>query len=102
MTGRHVVSPIDARCRAALIALVFVVAACAFVPATTNTITTLVVWVDTPAIGASIRSRIGQFKKDNPTLDVKVFDQAQKIQTGDVSVSIEALTNTDLSPDVVA
>src|SRR5258708_16189839 len=102
MTGRPVASRIDARARAALVALLFVVAACAFVPATSSSVTTLVVWVDTPAIGASIRSRIGQFKKDHPTLDVKVFDQAQKIQTGDVSISIEALTNTDLSPDVVA
>jgi ABC-type glycerol-3-phosphate transport system substrate-binding protein len=92
----------DARARAALIALLFVVAACAFVPATTASVTTLVVWVDTPAIGASIRSRVGQFKKEHPTLDVKVFDQAQKIQNGDVSISIEALTNTTLSPDVVA
>jgi multiple sugar transport system substrate-binding protein len=102
MMGRGRCRRFDARARAALVALVLVVAACAFVPATTAPATTLVVWVDTPTIAASIRSRIGEFKREHPTLDVKVFDQAQKIQNGDISVSIEALTNTDLAPDVVA
>jgi multiple sugar transport system substrate-binding protein len=102
MTASRLTRRFDARARAALIALLFVVAACAFVPATTTSATTLVVWVDTPSIGASIRSRLGQFEKDNPTISVKVFDQTQKINNGDVSVAIEALENTSLAPDVVA
>src|SRR5207245_10301780 len=52
--------------------------------------------------GASIRQRIDRFTREHPNLNVKVFDQAGKIQNGDVSIAIEALANTDLAPDVMA
>ncbi len=90
------------RLRAALIALAVVVVACAFSPSQSLPTRKLVVWVDTPAIGASIRQRIGPFVQAHPNLDVTVFDQFGKIQNGDVSIAIEALTSSELSPDVVA
>ncbi len=93
---------LDTRARAALIALVLVVVSCGFVPTQSAPSKTIVVWVDTPAIGASIRQRVDRFTQDHPNLAVKVFDQAGKIQNGDVSIAIEALANTDLAPDVVA
>jgi multiple sugar transport system substrate-binding protein len=88
---------------AALASALFVfVVACAAVGVPSAPTTTLVVWVDTPAIGASIKQRLGAFTRDHPNVQVKVFDQFQKIQNGDVSIAIEALTNSALSPDVVA
>jgi len=92
------------RLRAALIslALVAVVVACGVAPAATAPPVQLVIWVDTPSIGASIQQRIIPFMHDNPNITVKVFDQFGKIRNGDVSTAIEALANSDLSPDVVA
>src|SRR5207244_4481115 len=49
-----------------------------------------------------ISERVGDFTRDHPNIQVKVFDQFQKIQNGDVSIAIEALNNTELAPDVVA
>src|SRR5438093_9765618 len=95
---------LDSRVLAALTSLgfVFLVVACAAVALPTTATTTLVVWVDTPAIGATISERVGDFTRDHPNIQVKVFDQFQKIQNGDVSIAIEALNNTELAPDVVA
>ncbi len=96
---------VNARVRAALVSaiLVAVVAACAVAPSiATAPPITLVVWVDNPAIGASIQQRIVPFMRDNPNIAVKVFDQFGRIRNGDVSTAIEALANSELSPDVVA
>lgn len=92
----------DPRARAAVVALVLVIVSCAYAPVQSGPTKTLVVWVDTPAIGASIRQRIDRFTREHPNLAVKVFDQAGKIQNGDVSIAIEALANTNLAPDVMA
>ncbi len=95
---------ITPRVRAALVSLllVAVVAACAVAPVATAPPITLVVWVDNPAIGASIQQRIVPFMRDYPNITVKVFDQFGRIRNGDVSTAIEALANSTLSPDVVA
>src|SRR5438045_3543260 len=95
---------LDPRILAALASVFFavLVVACAAVALPTTATTTLVVWVDTPAIGATISERVGDFTRDHPNIQVKVFDQFQKIQNGDVSIAIEALNNTELAPDVVA
>ena len=92
----------DPRILAALISVLFVVAACAVSATVGPPPITLVVWVDTPTIGASIQQRIGAFEQDHPNIQVKLFNQFGKIQNGDVSVPIEALANSELSPDVVA
>ena len=86
---------------AALLATVFALAACAMTP-TALPSSTLVVWVDTPAIGASLQQRIQPFLKDHPNLQIKVFSQAGRIKNGDISTAIEALSTSELSPDVVA
>lgn len=84
-------------------AVFLLVVACATVSSSYGTTTTtLVLWVDTPSISASISDRIDAFTRDHPNIQVKVFNQAGKINNGDVSNSIEALANGDLSPDVVA
>jgi len=93
---------IDVRLRAALIAILFVVAACAVAPTAINAPVNLVVWVDNPAIGASIRQRIIPFERDHPNIQIKVFDQLGKIRNGDVSTAIEALNDSELAPDVIA
>ena len=64
--------------------------------ATTN----LVVWVDTPAIGASIRQRIVPFLRDHPDIQITVFDQVGKIQNGDISIDDPNLTR-DMFDEVV-
>lgn len=84
------------------LAVFLFVVACASASQSSSTMTTLVVWVDTPSISASISDRIAAYTHDHPNTQVKVFDQAGKINNGDVSISIEALTGGDLSPDVVA
>ena len=96
-------SLLSSRFRAAAFSflLVAIVVACEVAPAGPSP-TSLVIWVDTPAIGASLQQRIIPFMRDNPNITVKVFDQFGKIRNGDISTAIEALTNTDLSPDVVA
>src|SRR5260370_487736 len=98
----HFIQRVDGRLRAALIALLFVTVACAITPTSFTTPTTLVVWVANPAIGASIKQRIGPFLRDHPNLQITVFDQVGKIQNGDVSIAIEALQNSTLAPDVMA
>jgi ABC-type glycerol-3-phosphate transport system substrate-binding protein len=84
------------------LAVVVVLVACATVTQSSLPTTTLVVWVDTPAAGAAIQSRIDAFTQDHPNIQVKVFNQATKINNGDISIAIEALTGSELSPDVVA
>ncbi|HLG50270.1 MAG TPA: extracellular solute-binding protein [Chloroflexota bacterium] len=92
------------RLRAALVSAIVgvVVAACAMAPASSPPPVTLVLWVDNPAIGASVQQRIVPFMHDYPNIQVKVFDQFGRIRNGDVSTAIEALANSELSPDVVA
>jgi ABC-type glycerol-3-phosphate transport system substrate-binding protein len=92
---------VDRRLAVALLSLI-VVTACAFAPTSANPAVTLTIWVDTPPIGASLRQRIQPFMHDHPDITVNVFDQVGKIQNGDISIAIEALTNTELQPDVVA
>src|SRR5579883_2981751 len=99
---RNGIPRIDARLRAALIAVLFVVAACAVAPTSVGAPVTLVVWVDNPSIGASIRQRIVPFEHDHPNIQIKVFDQLGKIRNGDVSTAIEALNTSELAPDVIA
>lgn len=82
--------------------MLVVVAACAAAPITSSTNRSLVIWVDTPAVGASIRQRIGPFMHDNPGIQVTVFDQAGAIKNGDVSIAIEALQTSNVAPDVIA
>jgi len=86
---------------AVLVATVFALAACSIAPSAVPS-STLVVWVDTPAIGASLQQRIQPFLKENPNLQIKVFSQAGRIKNGDISTAIEALSGSELSPDVVA
>lgn|GEM_PF-6332257 len=86
---------------AALVATIFAVAACAVTP-TTAPPSTLVVWVDTPSIGASLQERIQPFLQEHPNIQIKIFNQAGRIKNGDISVAIEALNNSELAPDVVA
>jgi ABC-type glycerol-3-phosphate transport system substrate-binding protein len=76
--------------------------ACAAIPVQNVPDRTVVVWVDTPAIGASIRQRIGSFMREHPAIQVSVFDQAGAIRNGDVSIAIEALQSTAVAPDVIA
>lgn len=92
---------LDMRNVAALVSLLVMVA-CAAVPVDTAPPVTLVLWVDNPAIGASVRQRIVPFEQLHPNIQIKVFDQFGKIRNGDVSTAIEALANTELAPDVVA
>jgi ABC-type glycerol-3-phosphate transport system substrate-binding protein len=101
--GRFV-AELNPRLRAAIASMVLaaVVVACAVAPAGGSPPITLVIWVDNPAIGASIRQRIVPFMHDYPNITVKVFDQFGRIRNGDVSTAIEALANSELSPDVVA
>jgi ABC-type glycerol-3-phosphate transport system substrate-binding protein len=93
---------IDFRARAALCAILIVVVACGLAPGASPATTNLTVWVDTPAIGSSLKQRIVGFMQDNPDIQVTVFDQTGKIQNGDASIAIEALANSALTPDVVA
>lgn len=83
-------------------AVVVVLVACATVSQSSTTTSTLVVWVDTPSVAASIQDRINAFTQDHPNIQVKVFNQAGKIKNGDISTAIEALNGSELSPDVVA
>lgn len=85
---------------AVLVATVFALAACSMAPSGLPS-STLVVWVDTPAIGASLQQRIQPFLQANPNIQVKIFNQAGRIKNGDISTAIEALSNSELSPDVV-
>ena len=86
---------------AVLVATVFALAACSVAPSGVPS-STIIVWVDTPAIGASLQTRIQPFLKANPNLQVKIFNQAGRIKNGDISTAIEALSGSELSPDVVA
>src|SRR5437879_2586333 len=90
------------RIRAALVGLIFAVGACALAPASGPPPTPLVIWVDTPSIAASLQQRINSFTHDHPGLTVQIFDQSGKIKNGDISIAIEALNGTRISPDVVA
>jgi ABC-type glycerol-3-phosphate transport system substrate-binding protein len=92
----------DRRRLAAFVALLIVVIACAAPPAQNVVNRTLVVWVDTPVIGASIRQRIVPFMHDNPEIAVKVFDRAGLLKNGDISIAIEALQTSDVGVDVIA
>jgi multiple sugar transport system substrate-binding protein len=97
----RLIARVDRRVVAALVSLL-IVTACALVPTGANQQISLTIWVDTPAIGASLRQRIQPFMRDHPEIQVNVFDQVGKIQNGDISIAIEALSNTQLQPDVVA
>ena len=85
---------------AVLVATVFALVACSVAPSAIPS-STLVVCVDTPAIGASLQQRIQPFLKENPNLQVKIFSQAGRIKNGDISTAIEALSGSELSPDLV-
>lgn len=75
--------------------------ACSLIPSNQPP-TTLVIWVSDPSFGASISQRLQPFLHDHPNLQVKVFDQAGRILSGDVSLAIEALAGTEKAPDVIA
>ena len=85
-----------------MVAILVVVVACAAAPISTSTNRTLVIWVDSAAVGASVRQRIGPFMHDHPEIQVKVFDQVGAIKNGDISIAIEALQSSNVAPDVIA